>query len=73
VENSHLSFRQRERAMLRLRRIKSLQKGASVHANVDNHFALERHLVDHQTFQERRLAALAEWQMVASWPLPSKP
>jgi putative transposase len=65
-ENSHLSFRGRERAMLRFRRMKSLQKFASVHANVHNHFNLERHLVDRQTFKERRSAALAEWQMVAS-------
>src|SRR5260221_14703996 len=34
VENSHLSFRRRERAMLRFRRMACLQKFASVHANV---------------------------------------
>ena len=33
VENSHLPFRRRERAMLRFRRIKTLQKFASVPAN----------------------------------------
>jgi len=38
-ENSHLSFRRQELAMLRFRRMKSLQKFASVHANVHNHFA----------------------------------
>ena len=32
VENSHLSFRRRERAMLRFRRMKTLQKFASVQA-----------------------------------------
>ena len=32
VENSHPSFRRRERAMLRIRRMASLQKPASVHA-----------------------------------------
>ena len=57
VENCHLSFRRRERAMLRFRRMKSLQKFASVHANVHNHFNLERHLVDRKTFKERRSAA----------------
>jgi len=31
VENSHLPFRRRERAMLRFRRMKTLQKFASVH------------------------------------------
>jgi putative transposase len=62
VENSHLSFRRRERAMLRFRRMKSLQKFASVHANVHNHFNLERHLGDRQTYKADRSAALAEWQ-----------
>ena len=65
-ENSHLPFRRRERAMLRFRQMKTLQKFASVHANVHNHFSLERHLVDSQTFKERRSAALAEWQALAS-------
>jgi putative transposase len=66
VENSHLPLRRRERAMLRFRRMKSLQKFASVHANVNNHFALERHLVDRQTYKERRSAAWAGWRQVAS-------
>ncbi len=66
AENSHLPFRRRERAMLRFRRMKTLQKFASVHANVHNHFALERHLIDRQTYKERRSAALAEWQALAS-------
>ena len=66
VENSHLSFRRRERAMLRFRRMKSLQKFASVHANIHNHFNLERHLIDRETFKERRSAAQAEWQSLAS-------
>jgi putative transposase len=35
---------------LRFRRKKSLQKFASVHANVHNHFALERHLVDRRAY-----------------------
>ena len=48
--------------MLRFRRMKTLQKFASVHANVSNHFNLERHLVDRQTFKKRHSAALAEWQ-----------
>jgi putative transposase len=62
VENSHLPFRRRERAMLRFRQIKSLQKFASVHANIHNHFNLERHLVDRETYKSRRSAALVEWQ-----------
>jgi putative transposase len=62
AENSHLPFRRRERAMLRFRRMKSLQKFASVHANVHNHFNLQRHLVDRQTYKTCRSAALVEWQ-----------
>jgi putative transposase len=48
--------------MQRSRRMKSLQKFASVHASFHNHFNLERHLVDRQTNKTRRTAALAEWQ-----------
>ena len=66
VENSHLPFRRRERAMLRFRQMKTLQKFASVHANVHNHFNLERHLVDRVIYKERRSAALAGWQSLAS-------
>lgn len=62
VENSHLPFRRRERAMTRFRRMKTLQKFASVHASMHNHFSQERHLVDRQTYKSRRSAALAEWQ-----------
>ena len=62
VENSHLPFRRRERAMLRFRQMKSLQKFASVRASVHNHFNSERHLVDRQTYKANRSAALAEWQ-----------
>lgn len=66
AENSHLPFRRRERAMQRFKRIKSLQKFASVHASVHNHFNQERHLTDRQTYKERRSAALAEWQSLAA-------
>lgn len=66
AENSHLPFRRRERAMQRFRRMKSLQKFVSVHASFHNHFNQERHLVDRQTYRERRSAALAEWQNLAA-------
>ncbi|MEM1050513.1 MAG: DDE-type integrase/transposase/recombinase [Pseudomonadota bacterium] len=62
VENSHLPFRRRERVMQRFRRMKSLQKFASVHANVHNHFNSDRHLTDRQTCRTNRSVALAEWQ-----------
>ncbi len=66
VENSHLPFRRRERAMLRFRQMKSLQMFASVHASLHNHFASDRHLVDRQTYKLHRSAALAEWQSLAA-------
>ena len=65
AENSHQPFRRRERAMLRFRRMKTLQQFASVHASFHNHFNPERHLVSRQTYKDRRSAALAEWRQVA--------
>jgi putative transposase len=64
AENSHLPFRRRERAMLRFRRMKTLQKFASVHAQVHNHFSQERHLISRDLYRQRRSAALAEWRSV---------
>ena len=64
AENSHLPFRRRERAMLRFRRMKTLQKFTSVHASVHNHFSQERHLISRDLYRERRSAALAEWRAV---------
>ncbi len=66
AENSHLPFRRRERAMQRFRRMKTLQKFASVHAAISNHFNAERHLVDRETFKARRSVAIAEWQNVVA-------
>jgi putative transposase len=58
----HLPFRRRERAMLRFRQMKTLQRFASVHASVHNHFNQERHLTSRETYKANRSAALAEWQ-----------
>ena len=66
AENSHLSFRRRERAMLRFRRLHSLQKFISVHASVHNHFNHERHLNSRSNFKLKRTAALAEWRDLCS-------
>ena len=62
AENSHQPFRRRERAMLRFRRMRTLQKFASVHASVFNHFNQERSLSSRQDFKANRIAALAEWR-----------
>lgn len=52
--------------MLRFRQMKSLQKFASVHANLHNHFNQERHLVSCDIYKQRRAAALAEWGAVVA-------
>ena len=62
AENSHLPFRRRERAMLRFRRMRSLQKFAAVHASASNHFNQERSLSRRNIFKANRAAALAEWR-----------
>jgi putative transposase len=62
AENSHQPFRRRERAMLRFRRMRTLQKFASVHASVHNHFNQQRSLSSRQNFKANRAAALAEWR-----------
>jgi len=62
AENSHLPFRRRERAMLRFRRMRSLQKFAAVHASVYNLFNTERSLYSRANFKKNRSAALTEWR-----------
>ena len=64
AESSHQPFRRRERAMLRFRRMHTLQKFSAVHASVHNHLNHERHLVSRDIYKERRSAALVEWQTV---------
>lgn len=46
--------------------LKSWRKFVSVHASLHNHFNQECHLVDRQTYKERRSAALAKWKSLAS-------
>ena len=62
VENSHQTFRRRERAMLRFRRMRTLQKFASIHASVHNRFPTERHLQSRDHYKLTGTAALAEWR-----------
>ena len=62
VENSDLPFRRREKAMLRFRRMHSLQKFASIHASFHNLFNSQRSLSKRSTFKLNRDAALYEWR-----------
>ncbi len=62
AENSHQPFRRSERAMRRLRRMRTLQKFVAVHASVHNHFNTERHLYSRSNFKLNRAAALTKWR-----------
>ncbi len=62
VENSHQPFRRRERAMLRLRRMRSLQIFAAVHSSVHNLFNTERSVSSRSVYKQARTAALADWR-----------
>jgi len=66
AENSYQPFRRRERAMLRFRRMRTLQKFVAVHASVHNHFNQERHLYSRSNFKLNRTAALAEWRCICA-------
>ena len=60
AENLHLPFRRRERAMLRFRRMQSLQKFASEHASVTDHFNRECSLSSRPVFKANSASALAD-------------
>ncbi|MEY8099438.1 IS6 family transposase [Falsihalocynthiibacter sp. S25ZX9] len=62
AENSHLPFRRRERAMIRFRRMRTLQKFVAVHASIHNHFNQDRSLSQRDHFKANRTAALTEWR-----------
>ena len=66
AENSHLPLRRRERAMQRFRRMRSLQKFASIHSSVYNHFNQERHFYSRSNFKDNRTAALSEWRQLCA-------
>jgi putative transposase len=66
AETSHQPFRRTERAMLRFKRMRTLQKFDSLHASVQNHFNAERHLSRRSNFKRNRAAALTEWRVVCA-------
>ena len=65
-ENSHLPFRRQEQAMLKFRRLQSLQKFVSIHASVHNHVNHERHLTNREAFKLQRKTAQVEWQQFST-------
>ena len=62
AENSHLPFRRRERAMLQFRRMSHLQKFASMHSSVHNHFNNQRNIESRARFKSLRDTALLQWR-----------
>jgi putative transposase len=66
AENSHLPFPRRERAMLRFRSMRSLQKFAAAQSATHNHFNQERHLYSRDDFKINRAVALAEWRQLGA-------
>ena len=66
AENSHQPFRRQERAMMKFRSMKSLQKFVAVHASVHNHFNQQRHLYSRKNFKLNRSTAPAEWRQLAA-------
>jgi putative transposase len=63
-DNAHLPFPGRERAVARFRRMKTLQKVSSVHAQAHNPSSQARHIVSREIYRQRRSAAFAERQSV---------
>ena len=64
-ENSHQPFRRRERTMAKFRSFATLQKFVSIHSSIHNHFNLERHLYNRETYTLKRSIALNEWRQLA--------
>ena len=52
--------------MAKFRGFKTLQKFASVHASIHNHFNQERHLYSRKNFKLNRSTALAEWRELSA-------
>ena len=69
VENSHLTFQRRERAMLRFGRMHSLQKFASIHASFHNLFNSQNCWAKYVPLKLKNAAVLKEW---VTWMISSK-
>jgi putative transposase len=60
AENSHQPFRRRERAKLRFRRTRSLQKSVAVHASITPIWSTT--FYSQTNFKLNRTTALVEWR-----------
>ena len=66
AENSLLLVQRRERAMLRFRQMRCLQKFGSVHSSVHNHLNQEHAYYSRDNFKLNQSAALTEWRQLCS-------
>jgi putative transposase len=66
AENWHQPFRRIERAVLRFRRMRTVQKFVAFQALVHNHFNAERHLYNRSNFKLNRAVALVEWRALSA-------
>ncbi len=66
AESSHQPFLGREGTTAKFRDMRTLQKFASAHASIHNHFNLDRHLKCRDIFKQIRSVALAEWRQVVA-------
>jgi transposase-like protein len=66
AENSHQPFRGRERATIKFRSANSLQKFASIHSSIQNHFNHERHLNNREILELKREIAHADWRQLSA-------
>ena len=65
-EPGHGSLSSPKGAISKFRDVKTLQKFASIHASIHNHFNLERHLTPRETFKQNHAVAMAEWRQLAA-------
>ncbi len=66
ADNSYQPFRRQDGAMAKFRDVKTLQKFASVHASIHNHFSQARHLDRRDIIKQKRSVAMAEWHQLAA-------
>lgn len=62
AENLHLPFQRRERAMLRFRWRRNLQKFVAIYSSIHNHFNQKCYFCLLDNFNFNRSAALSEWR-----------
>lgn len=64
VENLHLDFRRRERAMGRFQSMAALQRFTSAHAAILNLFNHQRHVLSRTHFEQLRDQSASDWQQI---------